>query len=64
MDNSIGFSLNGDYVVRLIPMPEVGVGIYKSEKVMDKKTFIECYEKWIVPYLKDKERENTNADNG
>ena len=48
IDNSVTFSLNGDYVERLISIPEVGNNVFKSEKVMDKKTFIECYKKWIV----------------
>lgn len=44
----IEFELNGDYIYRLIPMAENRIYTeYREEVVMDKKTFIEAFEKWV-----------------
>lgn len=31
------------------PIPQYGDGIYKTQLVMTKEIFQECYEKWIKP---------------
>ena len=31
------------------PLPQFGEGIYKTELVMTKEIFQECYKKWIEP---------------
>lgn len=46
--NKTEFELNGDYIYRLIPMVENRIYTeYREEVVMDKKTFIEAFEKWV-----------------
>ena len=47
--NRIYFELKDDTVIKNTPMPEVGENIYKSEVVMTKEIFKECYKKWIEP---------------
>lgn len=47
--NKIYFEVNDDVVIKNTPMPEVGENIYKSEVVMTKEIFKECYKKWIEP---------------
>lgn len=43
----IYFEIDGNVVIRHIPMPEIGKDIYKSEVVMNKEIFQECYKKWV-----------------
>lgn len=46
--NGTKFKLDGDYIYRCIPMVETTIYTqYREEIVMDKKTFIEAFEKWI-----------------
>lgn len=46
--NETKFKLDGDYIYRCIPMVETAMYTqYREEIVMDKKTFIEAFEKWI-----------------
>lgn len=45
--SKIYFEVEGDVVIRSTPMPEIGENIYKTEVVMTKDTFQECYKKWI-----------------
>ena len=45
--NEVHFEVVNDVVVRYTPMPEIGRNCYKTEIVMNKETFQECYKKWI-----------------
>ncbi len=45
--NEIFFNIVDDVVIKDTPMPEVGENIYKTEIVMTKEIFQECYKKWI-----------------
>lgn len=46
--NNVKFKLDGDYIYRCIPIIKTAIFTeYKEEIVMDKKTFIEAFEKWI-----------------
>ena len=45
--NKIYFEVEDDVVIRHTPMPEIGENIYKTEVVMTKDIFRECYKKWI-----------------
>jgi hypothetical protein len=46
--NETKFKLDGNYIYRYIPMVENAIYTqYREEIVMDKKTFIEAFEKWI-----------------
>ena len=47
--NKIFFEIEDDVVIRYTPMPEAGENIYKTEVVMNKEIFQECYKKWIEP---------------
>lgn len=51
--NKIYFEVEDDVVIKHTPMPEVGENIYKTEVVMTKEIFQECYKKWIEPRDKD-----------
>ena len=42
------FEIINDKVVAHIPIPGLGMGVYRSINVIDKKTFIKCYEMWIL----------------
>lgn len=46
-ENEIYFSVVDDAVFKIIPTPEIGEYTYKSEMVMTKEIFQECYKKWI-----------------
>ena len=50
--SKIFFKVENDVVVRHTPVPEIGINIYKTDVVMTKDTFQECYKKWI----EDKEK--------
>jgi len=41
------FVVDGDKVERVSPLPEFDDDAAQVEVVMDKKTFVECYERWI-----------------
>lgn len=48
--NGTKFKLDRDYIYRCIRIPMVKTAMYtqyREEIVMDKKTFIEAFEKWI-----------------
>jgi len=45
--SEIHFEVKGDVVVKYTPVPEIGGNCYKTEVVMTKDIFQECYEKWI-----------------
>lgn len=35
------------------PMPEFGGRMYRTEAVMTKEMFRECYKRWIEPHLQE-----------
>ena len=43
------FEIKNDAVIKYTPMPEIGEDIYKSEVVITKEIFQECYKQWIAP---------------
>lgn len=43
----IYFEIEDDVVIKHIPMPEIGENIYKTDVVMTKEIFQECYKKWV-----------------
>ena len=45
--NKIYFGVEDDVVVKHTPMPEMGENCYKTEIVMTKEIFQECYKKWV-----------------
>jgi hypothetical protein len=45
--SKIYFEIEDDVVIRNTPMPQIGENIYKTEVVMTKEIFQECYKKWI-----------------
>lgn len=50
--NKVEFELNGDYIYKITLIEEMHIEanvfpIAKEEVVMDKKTFIEAFEKWV-----------------
>ena len=47
--SKIYFEVEGDVVIKYTPIPEVGENIYKTEVVMNKEIFQECYKKWVEP---------------
>lgn len=47
--NKIYFEVENDVVIKYIPMPEIGEYTYKTDIVMTKEVFQECYKKWIEP---------------
>ena len=47
--NKIFFEIEDDVVTRYTPMPEAGENIYRTEVVMSKEIFQECYKKWVEP---------------
>lgn len=47
--NKIYFEVEDDVVIKHTPMPEIGENIYKSEPVITKEIFQECYKKWVEP---------------
>lgn len=55
--NKIYFVVEDDVVSKYTPMPEMGEDTYKSEVVMTKKIFQECYKKWIEPQESEEQKE-------
>ena len=45
--SKIYFKVEDDVVIKHTPMPEIGENTYKTEVVMTKEIFQECYKKWI-----------------
>ena len=45
--NEIYFELNDDVVIKNTPVSQVGDNIYKTEVVMTKEIFLECYKRWV-----------------
>ena len=45
--NEVTFEIDNDKAIRYTPVPQYGKDVVKAEVIMDKETFIECYEKWI-----------------
>ena len=51
--DKIDFEIIDDKLIRYIPVFEAGNNICRSDTVIDKDTFIKCYEKWIKGEGKD-----------
>ncbi len=45
----IYFEVEDDVVIKHTPMLGIGENIYKTEVVITKEIFQECYKKWIEP---------------
>lgn len=45
--DKIDFEIIDDKLIKYTPVIEAGNNIYRSDTVIDKDTFIKCYEKWI-----------------
>ena len=45
--NKIRFEVEDNVVIKYTPILELGEHTYKTEVVMTKETFQECYKKWI-----------------
>lgn len=56
--NKIYFEVEDDVVIKYTPALEIGENIYKIEPVMDKDTFIKCYEMWIKPKRNKSDKES------
>ena len=57
----IRFEVKDDALIRHTSVPEIGEKIYKSEVVLTKKIFQECYEKWIKPQETSQESEEEKS---
>ena len=49
------FEVKDDVVIKYTPMPEIGKNYYKTEVVMTKEIFQECYKKWVEPQKSEDE---------
>ena len=47
MTKEITFEFRDDVLIKRTPTPQYGKNIYSVEEVIDKETFVKCYEKWI-----------------
>lgn len=47
--SNISFKIENDTVIKEVPLPQYGEFIYQQEVVIDKETFIKCYNEWIKP---------------
>lgn len=45
--NKIYFEIVDDVVIKHTPVPQIGENIYKTEVVMTKEIFQECYIRWV-----------------
>ena len=45
--NKIYFTVVDGVVIKHTPMPEIGENFCKTEVVMTKEIFQECYKKWV-----------------
>jgi hypothetical protein len=52
------FEVKDDVVTKHTPIPEIGENIYKTEVVMTKDIFQQCYKKWI----ESQENDNKGTD--
>ena len=50
------YEVTDSYLIKHVHTPELGKNIYRSEVIMDKDTFVECYEKWILNKKEEKEK--------
>lgn len=41
------FEIQDDVLIKNTPVPNIGNNIIRQEIVIDKETFIKCYEEWI-----------------
>lgn len=46
--SKIYFEVEDNVVIKYTPMPEIGENTYKTEVVLTKEIFRECYKKWII----------------
>lgn len=53
--SKIYFEVDGDVVIKHTPMSEIGENAYKTEVVITKEIFQECYKKWIEPRAESEE---------
>ena len=58
--NEIYFEVEDDVVIKYTPMPEIGEDTYKTEVVMTKEIFQECYKKWVES--QESEVQDANRD--
>lgn len=58
------FEVTDDAVIKYTPVPGLGENTYKSEVVMTKEVFQECYKKWIKPEQKTGHWIKTIGENG
>lgn len=58
----IRFEVKDDALIRHTSVPEIGEKIYKSEVVLTKNIFQECYEKWIKPQETQEEKSCNNCN--
>lgn len=56
------FKVNDDAVVKVTHMPEIGENIYKTEVVITKDIFKECYKKWIESDESEEKEGMTDID--
>ena len=56
--SEIYFEVEGDVVIKYTPMTEIAENTYKTDVVLTKEIFQECYKKWVEP----QESEESNAD--
>lgn len=53
---AVAFAIEDDAMIKYTLIPERGEDIYKTEVIMTKEIFQECYKNWIAtPENKDKE---------
>ena len=50
--NKIYFEVEDNGLIKHTPMPEIGENTYKTEVVITKEIFQECYKKWVEPQEK------------
>ena len=60
--DDVKFEIKDNKLIRYTPLPQYGQGICQMDVVMDRKTFIECFNKWVRlanmvcdPILEDKD---------
>ena len=58
--SEIYFEVEDDVVIKYTPMIEIGENIYKTDVVLTKEAFQECYNRWIKPQKGGEEDGATN----
>ena len=53
MASETTFTIDGDKLIRCVPVPQLGEHFSKCDVVIDKETFIKCYNAWIKEGVKD-----------